>query len=331
MREPLPRMVRVNAQRPCPVCQKRDWCLVCPTGKAAICKRVESDRLLPKDAGWLHRLEQPIPAFEPPPKRVRSSTTNWHAQAMIHARELPKQNKINLARHLGLPDDAMDCIGLLGQRKELSPIPDCGEFDLNLCFTFPEQDGSENVIGINRRYEDGRKLHIPGGARGLTIPNGWDQGEGPLYVVEGPTDTAAMLAAGLCAWGRPSNTGGVGHLADALSPLPEAVRCVIVGENDKKPDGLWPGLAGAVSVAGGLAKLVKQTVRWTLAPRDYKDVREYLTSEMFKGVDWKVRGQYLREELDLQEKRAEFRPDGYKDMIDRLKKTVGFDEQRWRY
>lgn len=319
MNEPLPRMVRVTGSRKCPVCGKPDYCLVCPTGKSAICQRVESRKRC-GDAGWLHRLEEPLPAFEPPPKPRPVSPTNWGKATLIAAANLNAVAKYELARSLGLPDHGLDCIQGLGAWNVLEG----GE-----CFVFPEVDGNGNVIGLNRRYADGRKLHVPGGARGITVPYDWDQGNGPLYIVEGPTDTAAMICAGLCAWGRPSNTGGVAFLAEALQKLPEAIPVVIVGENDKKADGLWPGLTGAISVAGSLSEKVMQTVKWTMAPTDFKDVREYLTSEMFEGKDWNLRGEYLQAEFITHD--ATYCPDGYSSKVAELKKQIGFDEERWKY
>ncbi|WP_171475045.1 hypothetical protein [Frigoriglobus tundricola] len=49
---------------------------------------------------------------------------------------------------------------------------------------------------------------MPGSKRGLTLPTGWRDRPGPVFVVEGPTDAAALTAAGLAAVGRPSNAGG---------------------------------------------------------------------------------------------------------------------------
>ena len=58
---------RVSRRRPCPVCEKPDWCLF--TGdesapSAAICARVESDkRVGDQGAGWLHVLRHDRPAW----------------------------------------------------------------------------------------------------------------------------------------------------------------------------------------------------------------------------------------------------------------------------
>jgi hypothetical protein len=49
---------RVTKRRPCPVCERPDWCLFCgdlDNPEAAICARVESPKRA-GEAGWLHVL-----------------------------------------------------------------------------------------------------------------------------------------------------------------------------------------------------------------------------------------------------------------------------------
>src|SRR5947208_2902513 len=46
---------RVSRDRPCPVCERPDWCLIAADGSAAICARAESPKRC-GEAGWLHQL-----------------------------------------------------------------------------------------------------------------------------------------------------------------------------------------------------------------------------------------------------------------------------------
>jgi hypothetical protein len=75
-----------------------------------------------------------------------------------------------------------------------------------------------------------------------------------------------MAHAGLAVVGRPSNTGGVELLAELFRALPASRDLLIVGENDAKTDGSWPGRDGAVSVARRLSAALGRTVHWTLPP-----------------------------------------------------------------
>lgn len=324
MNQERPKMVRVNGSRKCPICERPDWCLLSPDGKAAICTRVESKKRC-GEAGWLHRLDNgnELPAFVPPPVRPKTDAPRWHAVAMECSQQITNEQVLELSAKLGLPCVGIACIGLVGSWNNE---------DGTKSIVFPERDGQDNVIGLNRRFEDGRKLHLPGGSRGLTLPLNWDDDRpDPLYIVEGPTDTAAMVCAGLSAWGRPSNRGGVAFIVEALAKINPARTVIIVGENDKKPDGQWPGLIGCMSVAGGVQAKVKNPVNWALAPVDYKDVREYLTSEMYENVSWSDRGQELQVTLAVTSKPAAYCPEGYTAAMDKIRKEVSYDEERWKY
>jgi hypothetical protein len=110
---------------------------------------------------------------------------------------------------------------------------------------------------------------------------------------------------------------------------------VIVGENDRRFSEErnrweWPGLAGAVSVARELQKLVRNEVHWALPPEDYKDVRDYMTSEYFDGRDWSERGKDVNEELLSRSQLYSNFPEEY-GSIEELHQSIGFDSTRWKY
>jgi hypothetical protein len=170
------------------------------------------------------------------------------------------------------------------------------------CWTFPESNG--RIIGISRRYRDGTKKAEQGGARGLTIPEGWQQREGPVFCPEGPSDVLALTAMGLAAIGRPSNTGGVEQLAELLKFVPTATPIVILGELDPKQDGKWPGRDGAIKVATDLAAKLDRRVSWALPPEEAKDVRQWVLSKSPDPTcadEWSELGQGFVRALKLQE------------------------------
>jgi len=139
------------------------------------------------------------------------------------------------------------------------------------------------VIGIGTRHLDGRKLFIPGGRRGLIYAPDWQQSDGPVLLVEGLSDTAAAMSMGLSAIGRPSATGGVDLLADLLKDTPDQRSIIVLGENDPKADGSWPGREGAVSVATKLAEKLRRPIGWALPPDEAKDLRAWLQTHDHDG------------------------------------------------
>jgi hypothetical protein len=58
-------------------------------------------------------------------------------------------------------------------------------------YTFPMRDPDGRVIGIRTRHSDGAKRAVTGSTNGLFTPADL-AGAGPLLIVEGPTDTAAL-------------------------------------------------------------------------------------------------------------------------------------------
>jgi hypothetical protein len=89
------------------------------------------------------------------------------------------------------------------------------------------------------------KGQLAGGRRGLSLTVDWRELHDPIILVVGPSDVLAGRYAGLNVIGRPSNSGG----ADLLVHACRNRLVIVVGENDRKPDGLWPGKEGAEAVA----------------------------------------------------------------------------------
>ena len=139
------------------------------------------------------------------------------------------------------------------------------------CWAFPERNHLEQVVGIQLRFEDGRKNFVRGGKRGLILPEGWRDGPGPIYVPEGASDVAVFVGAGHSAIGRPSAKGGVEYLAAILKDSQREI--VIVGDNDKK-EGKWPGKAGAESAARQLKTELGRDVHIQMPRQEFKDVRQ---------------------------------------------------------
>lgn len=207
----------------------------------------------------------------PGSREADSCDSHWKAQAEQLAAAATDAMCEELADELGVSSEALRSLGL-------------GWHDKQQCWTFPERDGRGQVIGVSTRYPDGHKGFLKGGQRGLYYPAGWQPGSGALLIVEGASDTAAGLTAGLNTVGRPSCKGGVKHLIELLQESPVDCDVVVVGEMDAKPDGSWPGKDGAVDVATQLASHLARPVRWMLPPDGHKDLRAWLHHEQTSSI-----------------------------------------------
>lgn len=294
--------VRVSHQHPCPICEKPDNCSVTRDGGAVYCGRVDQGSIQQNEGGqWLHILrEREWPRrddYRPKP------STPWPSSSKPESK--PKQNWGRISK------EAFDDFAAVSARKALATRLGVSVESLSRlgvgwmpsqqCWTIPERDSAGNVIGINRRLDDGSKRRCAGSQAGLTFdPVGWLQSDiepRSVLLVEGASDVAALLSLGLSVVGRPSNTGGVELLAELLRAVPPDRAIVVMAEHDRKPqesfsdkgreghradcDGCsrcWPGKFGAEKTATKLAERLERPIAWAFPPENAKDVREWLNS-----------------------------------------------------
>lgn len=242
--------VRVTRQRPCPVCEKPDYCGVSADGSAVICMRVESDKPT-RNGGWLHRLG----GDDRRRPRVRRATSSvkpmrdFEKAAEDHERAVNPEALERWADELGVSVDSL---------RRLHVGWD-GE-----AWTFPMRNVSGRIVGIRRRFPNGKKLSVTGGREGLFIPSDVPE-KSPIVICEGPTDCAAMLTLGIHAIGRPSCRGGVPILTEYCLGR----RVTVLADNDGS------GRDGADALAEELLTRC-QSIGVTSPPEGVKDVREWL-------------------------------------------------------
>lgn len=187
------------------------------------------------------------------------------------------ERRRQLAEHLGIPDAATACMDI--GWMEVGPHRDSATNQpLGPCWTMPEFDARDRIIGVTCRYLDGTKRALGGFGRGLAIAKGWQDANGALLIAEGHSDVIALHAVGLSAVGRPSNTGGISYLIELLRNVPADRPILILGEFDANERGKWPGLEGAVKVSSELTAKLGRPVPYVLPPRSSKDVREYISA-----------------------------------------------------
>lgn len=294
--------VRVTRERPCPICEKPDNCSVSSDGGAVWCGREANGSIRQNDGGqWLHVLrEREWPRrddYRPKP------STSWPTS--IKPESKPKEDWGRISKEAFGNLSAKAARHTLATRLGVSVESLCrlgvGWIPSQQCWTIPERDAAGNVIGINRRFDDGSKRRCAGSQAGLTFdPIGWLQSDNEsrsVLLVEGGSDTAALLSHGVSAVGRPSNTGGVELLTELLRDVPPDRAIVVMAEHDRKssdslsakvqewhkPDcdgcsACWPGKFGAVTTAKKLAERLGRSIAWAFPPENAKDVRAWLNS-----------------------------------------------------
>lgn len=286
------RWVRVRKDLPCPVCKHTDWCMVAHDGSAALCGRIEQGAAARTKGGWVHRLTAGVngPGHERL-KRINSvsqphnSTRNWaaeadrlraamnadHLTALVESTGVPAAAWAHLSPGWATTDDLHTMrTGGAGWRDALPEG----------AFVFEEHAGDGRVVGLSLRAIDRRKGAPAGAKRGLIVPSNLHVLPDPVLVVEGASDVAACSALGLAAVGRPSNRAGAADVAVLL----EGRAVLVVGEQDSKPGGAWPGRDGAKAVAQEIAGRWGEPVSWTLPPAETKDVREWFRSRLADGL-----------------------------------------------
>ena len=243
---------KFSKEHPCPKCGHWDW--TCRAGtKMFVCMRVESDRPN-KDGGWLHFFDGGK-SFIPPRRFVPPSAPRINPQSVV-----VKSCGEDLAAELGVSMAALRTLGV-------------GWSDQYGAWMFPMRNGSNEVVGWNRRYKNGEKKIVAGTKGGLYIPQ-IDVQE-TAFICEGGSDTAALLDLGFFAIGRFNVSSGAEDLKTFFSDN-KIFRAVIIADNDslKNLNGrkARPGIEGAIRLkkALGITSVIWQP------PSPCKDVREFV-------------------------------------------------------
>lgn len=113
-------------------------------------------------------------------------------------------------------------------------------------------------------------LHIRKAAGQLRTASPLMPSDLPVVIVEGASDTAAATDLGFVAVGRPSNLACM----DMLRDLVRGRSCLVVGENDQKSDGRWPGKEGMYAAFQALRGVCRD-LKMVMPPDGIKDFRAW--------------------------------------------------------
>lgn len=189
-----------------------------------------------------------------PSNAKRFAPSKIEADFAAHQRDATPQRIDTLARKLAVTASAIEAVGV--------------GFDDDVVI-FPERNERGAIVGLLRRWPNGDKKIRTGDSRGLTIPQGFQDRSGPVYVTEGASDCLAALSLGLRAIGRPNTDGGAAELVELLAAVPDEV--IVIADNDE------PGRRGAAKVAREIADGLGRSVSILSPPEADKDLRETLS------------------------------------------------------
>jgi len=261
----------------CAVCGKDSFCTY--SDNLILCMRVKSDRPSAcRLGGWLHSLgpdTQPLHVSLPKPEKPY---VDWNAVAKeMFCHEKAPATREALAKQLRVSPQSLYALRVGWGYDEYRKV----EFS-----SWPERNPFGTVSGIIRRYQDGAKRTIEHSTHGLYFSRPIRRRPfDPILLVEGGSDTAALLDCGVNVIGRPSNLGGLDQIISVAQYMPAWTPWIVIGERDPKSDAdcpkpcdgcgkCFPGLFGARETAKRLSDAIKRPVKWILPPA--KDMREWL-------------------------------------------------------
>lgn len=253
---------RVTRKKPCKICAKPDWCGYSDDGVLACCMRIDvgAERTA-KNGGWIHRLsDAPAATPRPRPKPAAAAPTLPCVEMNDRFKfDLTYQQVIDLASDLGVTDTSLHQL-------------DIGFSEQHGAYTFPMRRGRGDIVGFRLRNMAGEKWAITGSHNGLFIPRHL-RGVGPLVIVEGPTDTAALVSIGVDAIGRPSNTGG---REDLVAYCRGMRRPIVILRDRDQPGSIAEHLTD--QGASRLAADLQPNQVYICRPPAHKDVRAWVTA-----------------------------------------------------
>lgn len=234
--------IRITKDKPCPVCGREKFCMRNANWSAILCTKEPSDHQV-GEAGWLHVLDpKRNPGWQP--SELEAQFAAYQSNVMFAMPEL-------LAEELGVTASSIEALGI-------------GYYPGEQAWVWAEMDECGKVIGLLKRYVNGKKVMVKGSHRGLLYQRPLPQSDKPVIVVEGATDALAAMDMGYIAVSRPSADSG----GKMLVPLLRGRDAVIVGEND---DAGRKGMEKMFAILRETCASAKKL----LPPAEHKDLRAW--------------------------------------------------------
>lgn len=255
--------MRCSRRHPCPVCGRPDWCCWLSTGEVYWCMRVSAGDTPGFERGKTHPTGGTAwrPTVEPPPRialdrglddSVReTSRIRWGIIQVDCLNEMTEDALEDAATFLRMPASSLQAfdIGWSAHWK---------------AWTFPMRNPlTKKIVGIRTRTPSGRKFALTGSKQGYFICT-FVRPQPRVYLVEGPTDAAAVHSLGLEAIGRASCL----HVSPALRDALAGRTVIVVADNDD------PGRSGA---SRAVEYLDRSRATVMSPPPQFKDMRAWIS------------------------------------------------------
>ena len=223
----------VSRANPCPICQRHSNCVVSVDRQAAWCGRVPSER---QNAGgqyfhWVGDDPRTYRTGEPPQKKSPKKSKPKAKETFlppVKYQELAQKNYRHLkpwSKLYGVPEDCWVKIGAYAANGQLFTP----EFDYQ----------GQEIVGIARRSfrPDGTigKFFGTGHSRGATLVVQPSRHGHATLIVEGPSCSAAGVAAGFEIIGRHTRDAPLDAYHQLLDEVPGDSEIIVLVENDKAP------------------------------------------------------------------------------------------------
>jgi len=249
--------LRATKTHHCPVCDRDHFCTMAPDNSAAMCTKIPStnERDTKNGPAWIHILDGENRERQERAQEPKKNSVDWASRQAAYRSSVTEELGEELAGILGVEALALQEIGL-GWDEDRS------------AWTFPMHAADGSVCGITWRQRDGKKQHYGGSSVGLYRRVGAPD-DGPVAIVEGASDTAAILSYGeVDVLGLPS----AGAAVDSLIPYVRGRAVTVIGDNDegagkRSVDAVVKAILGSAS-----------SVSVVFPPPDIKDARAWRAS-----------------------------------------------------
>jgi hypothetical protein len=246
---PLPKgYTRVTRSRPCPICQRPDYCLVSTDGLYAGCTRTQIGCDVKDGRPWMVAITEPTWRFTLNGQAPQKATA-LKATQVVHINAAAVHEQLRASVSLKQVEMLSASLGVTVESLHALEV---GWSEGLKAFSFPMRDEAMKVIGVRLRRESGFKFAVEGSRNGLFVPGG-RVSPSCVMIVEGPTDTAAAHDWGFNVVGRPNASACVKMIVAAV----RGHDFIILANHDQpktRPDGttFYPGQEGATKLADAL-------------------------------------------------------------------------------